>query len=135
MRTRARVRDVKGMKKILSILFLLMLCVFVQARLSVGVNEVLEDSVVVVSDTSEHIVDAELVSNDTISSQNDSVIQSDSIGIVSLLPQPVKKETIDAKIEYSSQDSVVITGTGIAYLYGAGEIYESDSGIHAHAHG
>lgn len=113
---------VKGMKKILSILFLLMLCVFVQARLSVGVNEVLEDSVVVVSDTLEQIVGTGEVLNDTILSQNDSIIQSDSVGAISSLPQPVKKETIDAKIEYSSQDSVVITGTGIAYLYGAGEL-------------
>ena len=33
-----------------------------------------------------------------------------------------KKETIDARVEYSSQDSMVIMGNGIVHMYGSGEL-------------
>ena len=33
-----------------------------------------------------------------------------------------KQQAIDAKIEYTSSDSMVITGDGIAYLYGTGDL-------------
>ena len=37
-------------------------------------------------------------------------------------PTSEKKQAIDAKIEYSSTDSMVITGDGIAYMYGKGDL-------------
>lgn len=37
-------------------------------------------------------------------------------------PTSKKKQAIDAKIEYSSTDSMVITGDGIAYMYGKGDL-------------
>ena len=52
-----------------------------------------------------------------LEAQNDTI---DSLA-VEPTPQP-KKEAIDAKIEYSSSDSVVITGKGIASLFGSGEL-------------
>ena len=52
-----------------------------------------------------------------LEAQNDTI---DSLA-VETTPQP-KKEAIDAKIEYSSSDSVVITGKGIASLFGSGEL-------------
>lgn len=52
-----------------------------------------------------------------LEAQNDTI---DSLA-VETTPQP-KKEAIDAKIEYSSSDSVVITGKGIATLFGSGEL-------------
>ena len=33
-----------------------------------------------------------------------------------------KKEVIDARVEYSSTDSMLMTGNGIAYMYGKGEV-------------
>lgn len=49
--------------------------------------------------------------------------QNDTVDTLAVEPtlQP-KKEAIDAKIEYSSSDSVVITGKGIATLFGSGEL-------------
>ena len=52
-----------------------------------------------------------------LEAQNDTI---DSLA-VETTPQ-TKKEAIDAKIEYSSSDSVVITGKGIATLFGSGEL-------------
>ena len=40
----------------------------------------------------------------------------DSIGT------PKKKNTLDARVEYTSQDSMVMTGKGIAHMYGSGEL-------------
>ena len=37
-------------------------------------------------------------------------------------PTPKKKQAIDAKIEYTSADSMIITGDGIAYMYGSGDL-------------
>jgi lipopolysaccharide assembly outer membrane protein LptD (OstA) len=49
--------------------------------------------------------------------------QNDTIDTLAVEPTPQsKKEAIDAKIEYSSSDSVVITGKGIATLFGSGEL-------------
>ena len=49
--------------------------------------------------------------------------QNDTIDTLAVEPTPQpKKEAIDAKIEYSSSDSVVITGKGIASLFGSGEL-------------
>lgn len=49
--------------------------------------------------------------------------QNDTINTLAVEPTPQpKKEAIDAKIEYSSSDSVVITGKGIASLFGSGEL-------------
>ena len=55
--------------------------------------------------------------NPLLEAQNDTI---DTLA-VGPTPQP-KKEAIDAKIEYSSSDSVVITGKGIASLFGSGEL-------------
>ncbi|MBQ5588214.1 MAG: hypothetical protein IIU73_06340, partial [Selenomonadales bacterium] len=45
---------------------------------------------------------------------------------------PKKKEgTIDAKIEYSSQDSMVIMGTGIAFIHGSGDLKYKNMGLTA----
>ena len=45
--------------------------------------------------------------------------------VVSESAAPVK-EALDARIEYSSADSMKVTGNGIAYLYGSGELqYQS----------
>ena len=41
--------------------------------------------------------------------------------VVSESAAPVK-EALDARIEYSSADSMKVTGKGIAYLYGSGEL-------------
>lgn len=50
-------------------------------------------------------------------------VQNDTIDTLAVEPTPQpKKEAIDAKIEYSSSDSVVITGKGIASLFGSGEL-------------
>ena len=40
----------------------------------------------------------------------------------SITSTPAKKETIDARVEYTSQDSLMITGEGIAHLFGNGEV-------------
>ena len=37
-------------------------------------------------------------------------------------PVQKKKSAIDAKIEYTSSDSMIITSDGIAYMYGAGNL-------------
>ena len=52
-----------------------------------------------------------------LTEQNDTIDEF----VDEVAPHP-KKEAIDAKIEYSSMDSVVITGKGIASLYGSGEM-------------
>ena len=36
-------------------------------------------------------------------------------------PQP-KKNAIDARVAYMSQDSLIITGKGIAHMYGSGQV-------------
>jgi lipopolysaccharide assembly outer membrane protein LptD (OstA) len=122
MRTRVREELIEFMKRILSILIILMLCVVAQGYPRVDVDEFFADSVEVPTDSSGIVIDGESLLNDTILSSNDSTTQNDSASIIPPLPRPAKKETIDAKIEYSSQDSVIITGTGIAYLYGEGEL-------------
>ena len=52
----------------------------------------------------------------------DNIAEADSTSTDSIIPQPKKKETIDAKIEYTSVDSMIITGNGIAYMYGSGDL-------------
>lgn len=42
-----------------------------------------------------------------------------------------KKETIDAKIEYSASDSMIITGKGIAHMYGNGDLKYKSMGLTA----
>ena len=42
-----------------------------------------------------------------------------------------RKETIDARITYTSQDSMVITSDGIAYMYGEGELKYKSMGLTA----
>ena len=45
---------------------------------------------------------------------------------------PKKKEgTIDAKIEYSSQDSMVIMGSGVAFIHGSGDLKYKNMGLTA----
>ena len=65
-----------------------------------------------------------IVANDSIPTllPTDSIAVADSTSIDSIIPLPAKKETIDAKIEYTSSDSMVIMGNGIAYMYGNGDL-------------
>lgn len=53
---------------------------------------------------------------DTMGTQEDPLNMMDSIGT------PKKKNTLDARVEYTSQDSMVMTGKGIAHMYGSGEL-------------
>ena len=50
----------------------------------------------------------------TVEIAKDSLVQDNSSAI--------KKDAIDAKIEYSSEDSMVIMSNGIAHMYGSGEL-------------
>jgi lipopolysaccharide assembly outer membrane protein LptD (OstA) len=64
----------------------------------------------------------------TYNSETDSIIVTpesitDSPDSVEPTVTEQKKEAaIDAKIEYTSSDSMVITGNGIAYMYGSGDL-------------
>ena len=51
-------------------------------------------------------------------------VLQDSVAVVqdSSAVSPQKKETIDAPIDYTSTDSMIITGKGVAYMYGNGEL-------------
>ena len=42
-----------------------------------------------------------------------------------------KNKTIDARITYTSQDSMVITGNGVAHMYGSGELQYKSMGLKA----
>ena len=42
-----------------------------------------------------------------------------------------KKQAIDARITYTSQDSMVITGDGVAHMYGSGELQYKSMGLKA----
>ena len=42
-----------------------------------------------------------------------------------------KKKAIDARITYTSQDSMVITGNGVAHMYGSGELQYKSMGLKA----
>ena len=42
-----------------------------------------------------------------------------------------KKQAIDARITYTSQDSMVITGNGVAHMYGSGELQYKSMGLKA----
>ena len=42
-----------------------------------------------------------------------------------------KNKTIDARITYTSQDSMVITGDGVAHMYGSGELQYKSMGLKA----
>ena len=61
-----------------------------------------------------------IVANDSIPSTLPDSIETPVIDTVPL--SKPKSDAIDAKIEYSSADSMVITGNGIAYLFGSGEL-------------
>ena len=50
----------------------------------------------------------------TVEIAKDSLVQDNS--------SVIKKDAIDAKIEYSSEDSMVIMSNGIAHMYGSGEL-------------
>ena len=48
------------------------------------------------------------------------------------LPAPTaKKQAIDARIEYTSNDSMIITGKGIAHIYGSGDLKYKTMGLTA----
>ena len=57
---------------------------------------------------------AQDIIQDSISVPHDSIRQA--------TPTPQKEPAIDAKIEYTSADSMVITSDGIAYMYGSGDL-------------
>ena len=50
------------------------------------------------------------------------VVQGQVVSSVEQDSVAPKKETIDARVEYSSQDSMVIMGNGIVHMYGSGEL-------------
>ena len=58
---------------------------------------------------------AQDVVRDSVSTSSDSIVNN------SLKTQP-KTNPIDAKIEYTSSDSMVIMGNGIAHMYGSGDL-------------
>lgn len=58
---------------------------------------------------------AQDVVRDSVSTSSDSIVND------SLKTQP-KTSPIDAKIEYTSSDSMVIMGNGIAHMYGSGDL-------------
>ena len=58
---------------------------------------------------------AQDVVRDSVSTSSDSIVNN------SLETQP-KTNPIDAKIEYTSSDSMVIMGNGIAHMYGSGDL-------------
>ena len=58
---------------------------------------------------------AQDVVRDSVSTSSDSIVNN------SLKTQP-KTSPIDAKIEYTSSDSMVIMGNGIAHMYGSGDL-------------
>ena len=64
----------------------------------------------------------------TYNSETDSIIVTpDSItdspdSVEPTVTEQKKEAAIDAKIEYTSSDSMVITGNGIAYMYGSGDL-------------
>ena len=65
--------------------------------------------------------DSVAVAQDSITISQDSVaVAQDSVSVDSVALTPPKKETIDDRIEYTSSDSMVIMGNGIAYMYGNG---------------
>ena len=70
------------------------------------------------------------IADTTLLALNDSLpvptILHDSAAIhtqsdTTMLPQP-KKDAIDARVEYTSQDSLIITSKGIAHMYGSGQV-------------
>ena len=65
---------------------------------------------------------------DSLSSQK---TLRDSILIEEQDSVPPKKESLDARIEYSSSDSMLITGSGIAYMYGSGELQYKEMNLTA----
>ena len=74
--------------------------------LPMGAQSIAQDSLIAVQDSS-------VVMQDSLMVEQDSSM---------ITPAPTKKETIDAKIEYSSADSMIIMGNGIAYMYGSGDL-------------
>jgi len=52
------------------------------------------------------------------------LLQQDTAAVTTDEPSetPKKSNTIDARIEYTSLDSMVITGKGVAHMYGSGEL-------------
>ena len=76
------------------------------------------------------VSDSVAIAQDTMSVAQDSVAaMQDSVAVDSV---PAKKSgAIDAKIEYTSQDSMVIMGNGVAYMYGSGDVKYKDLGLTA----
>ena len=82
-------------------------------------------------------LDSTLIVADTVSVGPDSVqLVKDSVHLAkdSVAPDSVaapKKQAIDAKIEYTSTDSMVIMGNGVAYMYGSGDVKYKNMGLTA----
>ena len=57
-----------------------------------------------------------------LSGSDTTLLSNDSLSQPVLSPVASKKETLDGRIEYSSTDSMVIMGNGIAHMYGSGEL-------------
>ena len=72
---------------------------------------VARDSVQVASDSATQVLPMPM-SVDTI---------DNAASVESVAPSP-KKQAIDARVEYTSQDSLVMTSNGIAHMYGSGEV-------------
>ena len=92
---------IDGMKRGLCILFLMLSLVPMIAQYPTTIPH---------SDKRENIT----IAQDSIADPLDSFESAESAS--------KKKQAIDAKIEYTSSDSMVITGDGIAYLYGSGDL-------------
>ena len=64
--------------------------------------------------------------------QRTDTIRTDNIGADSIgTSEQPKANTIDARIEYTSNDSMVITGKGIAHIYGSGDLKYKTMGLTA----
>ncbi len=61
-----------------------------------------------------------MMAQDTM--QTDPMLLWDSVPSFSTLPATRKSGAIDARVEYTSSDSMVMTGKGIAHMYGGGEV-------------
>ena len=75
-------------------------------------------------------VDSTLMAVDSVQIATDSVqLAKDSVAADSIAVP--KKQAIDAKIEYTSTDSMVIMANGVAYMYGSGDVKYKNMGLTA----
>ena len=114
--------------------FLLVLLLFFVPFL-LGFGQMLDITQNADSIRSFHVVDSLFNDTDTLKQPVDSLsystLNNDTTAIDSLAHQPKKSTPIDAKIEYSSQDSIVFWSNGTGFLHGAGDVKYKDINLKA----